>query len=218
MDNSRPSISKAERSRSNPITGAELCEIVNDSDSDGYELECLDELEETDYFSGEQEITLPEPQPEQEITPPETQPERGQKRKRQATRLTTDKDLEWKQNIYTANKPKFSGQLGLNPNLEITEDNSPTDVFNLFFDNGIIAEIQSETNRYAKQQINIRKQAGPLKPKYVYAQWKEVSLHETKIFLAIVIHMCLVKKPSLSDYWTTQPVLHTNYTTKVGMS
>jgi hypothetical protein len=46
---------------------------VNDSDSDGYELEGLDELEETDYLSAEQEITLPEP----EITPPETQPERG---------------------------------------------------------------------------------------------------------------------------------------------
>jgi hypothetical protein len=64
------------------------------------------------------------------------------------------------------------------------EDSSPTDVFNLFFDNGIIAEIQSETNRYVKQQINIRKQEGPLKPKSVYAQWKEVSIHEIKIFLA----------------------------------
>jgi hypothetical protein len=52
----------------------------------------------------------------------------------------------------------------------------------------------------------------------VCAQWKEVSKHETKIFLAIVIHMCLVKKPSLRDYWTTQPILRTNYTTKVGMS
>jgi hypothetical protein len=67
-----------------------LCEIVNDSDSDGYE------LEETDYLSAEQEITLPEPQPEQEITPPQQQPEGGQKRKCQATRLTTDKDLGWK--------------------------------------------------------------------------------------------------------------------------
>jgi hypothetical protein len=52
----------------------------------------------------------------------------------------------------------------------------------------------------------------------VYAQWKEVSLHETKIFLAIVIHMCLVKKLSLHNCWTTQPILCTNYTTKIGMS
>jgi hypothetical protein len=70
MNNPRPSTSKAERSRSQPLTGAELCEIVNDSDSDGYELEGLNELEETDYLSAEQEITLPEAQPEQEITPP----------------------------------------------------------------------------------------------------------------------------------------------------
>jgi hypothetical protein len=52
----------------------------------------------------------------------------------------------------------------------------------------------------------------------VYAQWKEVSLYETKLFFAIVIHMCLVKKPSLRDYWTMQPILRTHYTTKVGMS
>jgi hypothetical protein len=158
-------------SRSKPITGAEPCEIVNNSDSDGYE------LEETDYLSAEQESTLPELQPQQEITPPEPQPERGQERKCQATQLTTYKDLGWKQNIYTANKATFSGQVGLNPNLEITEDSSPIYVFNLFFDNGIIAEIQSETNRYAKEQINIKKQEGPLKPKSMYAQWKEESKH-----------------------------------------
>jgi hypothetical protein len=103
MDNPRPSTSKAKRSRSTPITGAKLCEIVNNSDSDGYELEGLDELIETDYLSAEQEITIPEPQPEQEITPPEPQPERGQKRKCRAPRLTTDKDLGWKYNICTTN-------------------------------------------------------------------------------------------------------------------
>jgi hypothetical protein len=43
------------------------------------------------------------------------------------------------------------------------EDSSPIDVFNLFFNNGITEEIQSETKRYAKQQINIRKQESPLK-------------------------------------------------------
>jgi hypothetical protein len=178
MDNPRPSTSKAKRSRSKPTTSTEFWEILNDSDSDGYELEGLDELEETDCLSAEQEITLPEPQPE-----------RGQKRKRQATQLTTDKDLGSKQYIYTTNKPTFSGQPGLNPNLEIMEDSSPIDVFNLFFDNGITAEIQSENNRYAKQQINIRIQEGPLKPKFMYAQWKEVSTHEIKIFLATAIHM-----------------------------
>jgi hypothetical protein len=98
------------------------------------------------------------------------------------------------------------------------EDSSPIDVFSLFFNNRIIAEIQSETNRYAKQQINIRKQEGLLKLKSVYAQWKEVRSLEIKIFLAIVVHMFLVKKLSLRDYWITQPILCTNYTTKVGMS
>jgi hypothetical protein len=79
MDNPRPSTSKGKRSRSKRITGAKICELVNDSDLDGYD------LEERNYLSAEQEITLPEPQPEQEITTLEPQPDRGQKRKCQAT-------------------------------------------------------------------------------------------------------------------------------------
>jgi hypothetical protein len=43
----------------------------------------------------------------------------------------------------------------------------PTGFLNLFFDNGIIGEIQSETNRYAKKQINVKKQQNPLKPKFI---------------------------------------------------
>jgi hypothetical protein len=74
MDNPRPCTSKAKKSESKPTTNVKLCETVNNSDSDGYEVEGLDELEETDYLSAEQEITLPEPQPE-----------RRQKRKGQAT-------------------------------------------------------------------------------------------------------------------------------------
>jgi hypothetical protein len=53
-----------------------------------------------------------------------------------------------------------------------------------------------------KNQTTITKQQNPSKPKSTYAQRPEASVHKIDIFFAIVIHMCLVRKPSLLDYWT----------------
>jgi hypothetical protein len=195
------------------VTNAGVLEIINNPDLDACEVEDPNECEETD-----QEITLPEEADyssvEQEIIL-EPLLQRGQKRKHQAH---TDRDLGWKQNIYPIKKRTFSGQPGLNPNLTIMKENSPDDFFNLFFDNEMFGDIQSETNRYAEQQINVRKHQDPLKPKSVYAQWTEISIYEIKIFFAVVIHMCLVKKLLLRDYWTAGLVLHTDYATRVWMS
>lgn len=79
----------------------------------------------------------------------ELQLQRDQKGKHQAH---MDRGLGWKQDIYPINKPTFSGQLGLNPNLEIVEI-SLVDLLTIFFDNGIFGEIQSETNRHTKRNL-----------------------------------------------------------------
>jgi hypothetical protein len=79
-----------------------------------------------------------------------------------------DRDLGWKEDIYPIKKCIFSGQPGLNPNLTIMEENSLTDFLRLFFDSGMFGDIQSETKRYAKQQVGVRKQQGPLKLKSIY--------------------------------------------------
>jgi hypothetical protein len=91
--------------------------------------------------------------------------QRDQRRKHQAH---TGRDLGWKQNIYPIKKCTFSGQPRLNQNLTIMEENSPVDFFGMFFGNEMFGDIQSETKRYAKQQINVREH-GPLRPKSVYA-------------------------------------------------
>jgi hypothetical protein len=38
------------------------------------------------------------------------------------------------------------------------------------------------------------------------------------MFFAILIHISLVKKPKLWDYWSTVPILQSSYTTAIGMS
>ena len=194
------------------LTDEQISEIVNDSDSDYFDIDELDELAESESIRPPPaEI----PVPQDCATPFETQPRRGQKRVREPT---TDSDLGWKLNIQPSDRPLFCGQPGVNPDLDIGPDSTPIDIFRLLFTDEIFRLIQTETNRYADQQINKEKQKGPLKKKSVYTLWKNVSMKEIKIFFSIIIHMCLVRKPQLRDYWSTTPILQTSYTSSVGMS
>lgn len=60
-----------------------------------------------------------------------------------------------------------------------------------------------ETNRYAHQLKECATVSGKL------AKWAETNVNEMYTFLAAVIVMGLVRKGSLRDYWTTDPVTQT---------
>ena len=106
----------------------------------------------------------------------------------------------------------------INKNFNITQDSSPWDIFEIFFTPEIFKLMQKETNRYATQQIKEKKQEGLLTPKCVFAQWHTVSSQEIKKFFVIIIHMSLLRKSSLRDYWSLRQIIHTPYTSSVGMS
>jgi hypothetical protein len=78
--------------------------------------------------------------------------------------------------------------------------------------------IQKETNWYANQQINKKKQEGPLKPKSVFAQWNAVSIQDIDKLFSIIIHMSMLCKSSLQDYWSFYPLIQTPCAASVGMS
>jgi hypothetical protein len=78
--------------------------------------------------------------------------------------------------------------------------------------------IQKETNRYATQQINIKKQEGSLKPKSVFAQWNTASLLEIKKFFSVIIHISMLRMSSVQDYWSSRPIIHTPHAASVGKS
>jgi hypothetical protein len=67
--------------------------------------------------------------------------------------------------------------------------------------------IQTETNRYAKQQINKKKQEGSMSPKFVFALWN----------FAIIKHMSILRSSS-QDYWSLRPIIHTPHAASVGTS
>ena len=185
---------------------------MNDSDSDAGS---FSELSESDTCKVNSPFSSSS---SEEVFQPET--DRGTKRIRRALpkRANTDFELGWKEQIQSVEKPAFSGLPGINKNFQITQDSSPWDIFEIFFSPEMFKLIQKETNQYAKQQINKKKQEGSLSPKSVFALWNTVSQQEIKKFFAIIIHMSVLRKSSLRDYWSLRPIIHTPYAASVGMS
>ena len=158
-----------------------ISEIVNDSYSDGGS---FSELSDSDMCSVNSPIiSSSSSSEEEEVSQPEL--DRGTKRICRALpkRANTGFELGWKEKIQMVQKPAFSGVPGINKNFNITQDSSPWDVFEIFFTPEMFKLIQKETNRYAKQQINKKKQEGSLSPKSVFALWNTVSLQEIKKIL-----------------------------------
>ena len=218
METPTPSVSAENTSQKKYIGSDKISEILNDSDSDGgnfTELSDSDTCIADSPFSSSSSSSSSEVE---EIVQPE--PDRGRKRSRRAVpkRVDTDFDLGWKEKIQMVQKPAFSGVPGINKNITITQDSSPWDIFEIFFTPEMFKLMQKETNRYATQQIDKKKQEGLLTPKSVFAQWHTVSSQEIKKFFAIIIHMSLLRKSSLRDYWSLRPIIHTPYASSVGMS
>jgi hypothetical protein len=57
-------------------------------------------------------------------------------------------------------KPAISGAPGINKNFIVTQDSSPWDIFEVFSSPEMFKHMQKETNWFAKQQINKKKQEG----------------------------------------------------------
>ncbi len=105
--------------------------------------------------------------------------------------------------------PPFSANPGLTFDLPAAP--TPYTFFEHFFDRDMLLNIRRETNRYAAQQILAQTQQGRMKQHSLLGTWRDVSLPELKRFFAIVVHMGVVRKPSLNDYWSTNPVLRSSF-------
>lgn len=82
---------------------------------------------------------------------------------------------------------------------------TPFKVFEQFFGPRFYNLLKHYTNLYAEQQ-NMADQP-PLTP----TGWTDVTLTEIYKFLAIVLHMSLVKLPDTKDYWTQKAGLQTTF-------
>jgi len=79
----------------------------------------------------------------------------------------------------------------------------------------MIKHIKTETNRYNKSIAAKLRRTNKLKPHSIWKTCTRVRLHEMYLFFAIIIHMYLVKKPKLRDYWSTSNFISTQFSGSV---
>ncbi|UYV69929.1 MEGF8 [Cordylochernes scorpioides] len=191
---------------SHPWHHNEIDDEVKDPD---YENSASDELE----FEEEEREEIPAKRPRLEVAP--------------VRMLTTCRDTStaaagsnvaagtWrKDDPSPPTPPPFTARPGLNL---VGDVSSPFDAFSLFFTENIFKSIKEETNRYARSIIDRESKKGPLKPHGMLAKWKAVSVAQIKLFFCVIIHMSLVKKPGMKDYWSTHGFLKNAFCQSINM-
>lgn len=109
----------------------------------------------------------------------------------------------------------FTGNPGLHLPEGFSDTPTPLDFYQLFFTEDVLKSWKVETNRYAATVCRLKRQGGNLSPRSLYNLWKPVTMDEMRWFLAILIHMGLVKKPRIEDYWSTHPAMATAFASRL---
>lgn len=86
---------------------------------------------------------------------------------------------------------------------------TPLDVFHKLLPTDFYEFIADETNKY--RNFNVTKATEPLPPTGILALWKTVSPQEIERYFSIIIHMGLVHKATLKDYWSTNRTVATTF-------
>ncbi|KAK3867165.1 hypothetical protein Pcinc_027347 [Petrolisthes cinctipes] len=97
---------------------------------------------------------------------------------------------------------------GVTPVFPIRKLESELKYFEAFFDNQVMAKITEETNQhhaYLLQHINEEEKS----PHSHIKDWKDTSIRELYVFLALVILMSHSLRPTLTDYWKKDKLLGT---------
>lgn len=71
--------------------------------------------------------------------------------------------------------------------------------------------IKTETSRYANTTISLLRRRNKISKRSMWQDWISVKLNEMYGFFALIIHMCMVRKPKLSDYCSQTSIIATPF-------
>lgn len=95
---------------------------------------------------------------------------------------------------------------GIQPECPILDDSPELDYYLMFFDNNVMEIIRDETNRYHQQKMRDT----VLGRTSVRRKWKDTTVEELYVFLALSLLMPHVYKGDVNDYWSTDPLIRTD--------
>lgn len=114
----------------------------------------------------------------------------------------------WSQKPLVSREPfPFVGNSGVALTLE--ESNSPKEIFESFFDEQLMTLIVNQTNKFASTVLEEKRRSGKMMRKSRDLLWYETNTGEMYCFFALVILQGFMRKPSISSYHSTNPLIAT---------
>lgn len=111
---------------------------------------------------------------------------------------------EWEE-VEDGNDPEFPATFNFaelsGPKHCPPRNSRPLTYFYLFFTNVLLNTFVLETNKYANKFL--RSQQGNLSPKSRLRSWVNVTIEEMKGFIAVILNMGVIRKPTIESYWFT---------------
>lgn len=89
------------------------------------------------------------------------------------------------------------------------------DFFSIYFPDSFIKLVKKETNRYAYSIIRSIRRKNKLKANFIWHTWKPVNIMEIYHFFSIILHMCILPKPHMKDFWSKNEFIHSTFAAKL---
>lgn len=132
---------------------------------------------------------------------------RGAPRGRSSIAKGVGPEQVWSEIDLVPNIDVFTGDHGVRPDIDLNCSSEMVDFFFNFFNVDLINHIKVHTNLYARQRIAKLRSTNSLSAHSRLQSWKAVTQVDIKKFLAVIMHMSISERPSISDHWSRDPVV-----------
>ena len=123
--------------------------------------------------------------------------------------LKKNDEFSWNDNGRTYREFPFTANPGVK--VFIYDKSCPLSIFKKFLTEKLVENIVSHTNRYAELMKSLPKVQEKIasSERSLFKLWKDLSVDEFWVFIAIQILMGLIHKPTLHSYWSTDHIINT---------
>ncbi|XP_049958237.1 piggyBac transposable element-derived protein 4-like [Schistocerca serialis cubense] len=192
------------------LTEEEILRLLEESaseiDDDGFQTE-----NSSSEIDGNNEWSENENEPSDVLEECEAPIQKGRGRIQQ--QQSQNNVVEWVNDDVLQQLPLFEGVS--NVLAPLSAESTEFDCWSVFIDANVIKNIKTETNRYAAATNSKLRMQNKITSRSLWANWSAVKLHEMYQFFAIIIHMCLVHKPNITDYWSNDLMLDSSLPAKI---